>query len=341
MAKKQTSKKASSRKRTAASGSSGDVSAALAELNSLWAETPAAADNGGTIPEGRYQALIDEMKVEHSQAGRLQVTTKLKIAGGEYKNRVVYKRDGIDNAESMGYTKAGLARLGVEVESATDLSEALVELTGTYCEINVRHKGEKDNGEPWVNVYFNGALDDDAVDTEGLEEVDEGEEVEAEVEAEEAEAEGDWNVGDKVQVDFDGDWYTGDITEVGDGEATVNFEDGTTDTVAFDDLQAFDPDGEDDGDDEEEAEEEGEEPEAEAEEEEGEEGEGGVSLGFDDSKITSAHETKLSKIAGDWGFDPDDYEAWTDLVIDLLDYAEASGEFKTPAAALKALAAKS
>lgn len=323
---KRTSKKTST-KRTAKSGKSGDVSAALAELNDVF-ETTKPKTGGGGLPDGKFQVMIEEADIGHAQSGRLQVVFKLKVAGGEFINRVAYKRDGIDNEDAIGWFKSGLERLGVETDGlkGTDYPGVLKELVGSFCEITAKNKADSD----YTNYYFNKALDDDEVDTEGLDDIgDDGDD-------DNGEGGGDsqWSVGDAVQVDFDGDYYTGAIESVDDGEeqASIKFEDGSTEDVAYADIERFSPD--DDG-----GEEEVEETEADdSEGEEEDEGEAeGITLSFDDEGVSSAQEKTLTKLASDNDFNADDYETWCELITDIFDYLEVGGTFKTCAAAIKAI----
>lgn len=306
------------------SGGKSDVLAALEELNETFESTPARSGGGG-LPDGKYPMLIEAAEVGRAQSGRLQAVFTLKVMGGEFANRTVYKRDGIDNEDSIGWFKGGLTRLGIEVDGlkATDYPEVLNGLVGTYAEVNAKNK----EGSEYTNYYFNKALDEDEIDLENLEQL-EGEESGGEEEASEEEEGGSWSVGDKCQVDFDGDYYTGVIKKLTDENATVKFEDGATEVIDLENLEEFNPDGEEEEGGEEEG---GEEEGGEEEESEG----SAIVFHFEEDAITEKMQGEISKIAKANDFEPDDYETWSELLNDILEYHSVEGEFKSPVLAIK------
>jgi len=231
----------------------------LETIDDMWSQTEA-KEGFGNLPDGKYQVQIhitpsegENIGINHSKNGRLQCTWELTVAGGEYINRKAWKRDGLDNEENIGWFKGGIKKLGVEPPSSSkDLPDVLAALEGTFAEVTIKTKA----GSDFANVYFNKALDPSEVNTEGLEVVEDGgAEAEAEAEAEvpsetevveetQATETNGWNVGDKVQVQYDKDWYQGEITGLEDAEALVKFEDGQTLGVAYDKLVPFEPDAE-------------------------------------------------------------------------------------------------
>ena len=309
MAKRST-KKTTRKTARKTSGQSNDVMAALEELNDQYQSTDAASDSFETVPEGTYQVKIDKATVNRSQsgAGRLQVSYELVICGGEYKGRKLFKNDGIEDEQSISYYKRDIVKLGQDVpESMTDIPGICEELEGTFAEVAVKHRGERDDGTPWINCYWRSALDDDEVDVDGLEEIEDEDGEESE--------EVEWSKGDRCQVDFDGDYYEGKIISIKDDEAKVKFEDGTTETVSIDDLEPF---ADDEEIEEESDEEESEEESDDSDDSDDEDGD----LPFSDDDITSAQEKAIASIAKQHDFNPDDYELWSDLLADLAEFTE-------------------
>lgn len=379
MAKKQSGKK----------GSKGDthgkkdIAKLLGELNEIWEDVdPVSFED---VADGKYQTLLSKIEINESKSsGRLQVSWQLKIASGEFANRMIFKHDGIDTAESLGYFKGGLARLGVECpDDMQELPEVLDELKDTFASVTVRTK----KGSDIANVYFDKALDSDDIE----EDLSEDPDAAGTEEAEEAE-ELVWEKGEKCEVDIDGTNYPGVVTTVNEDDSTalITFDDGDTDTYAFADLieiegkntgdeaaEAEEPDPEpeveedepwakgdecqvdidgtmyngkiksikddvakivfDDGDTDSyplddlveiEAEESEETEEAEETEETAEGDE--LKLAFEEDMITEALQTKIEKLSKDHEFNPDDYENYKDLLIDIGEYLDIGGEFKTP-----------
>lgn len=136
-----------------------DVSAALAELESGWGETE--EKKFGDVPDGKYQVKIEAARVNHSkQKGRLQCSWELTIQDTDHRGRRLFKHDGMDNEESLGWFRGGLARLGVEwPDTPKKIPGALEDLIGTYAQVTARTKEEGGI----QNVYFDKALDDDDI----------------------------------------------------------------------------------------------------------------------------------------------------------------------------------
>jgi len=360
-----------------------DIAKALAALNDIWGDTdPVSFED---VPDGKYQILLKDIGINESKSsGRLQVSWQLKIVSGSFANRMMFKHDGIDTAESLGYFKGGLARLGVECpDDMSDLPDVLDELKGTYASVTSRTK----KGSDMANVFFDKALDSDDIDEDisedpgdpdadameeteeviwevgercevdidgtnypgevtevnddstalitfddgdtdtyaftDLIEVDAEEEEAEEEEAEEEEAEEEeatWAKGDECQVDIDGDMYKGVIKKIKDDEATIKFDDGDTDTYSLSELvEVAAEEAEAEVEEEEEAEEE-----AEAAED------GELALTFEEDAITDALQTKVEKLAKSHEFNPDDYETYKDLIIDISEYLDIKGVFKSP-----------
>lgn len=363
-----------------------DITKLLGELNEIWEDVdPISFED---VPDGKYQVLLKDININESKSSsRLQVSWQLKIASGEFANRMIFKHDGIDTAESLGYFKGGLARLGVECpDDMKELPGILDELKETFASVTVRTK----KGSDMANVYFDKALDSDdieedlsadpddpdaagtvdeeelvwekgekcEVDIDGtnypgvvtkvhddstalitfddgdtdtyaftdLIEIEEEETAEAdpepEPEAAEPEAEEEdepWAKGDECQVDIEGTMYKGTIKSIKGDDAKVEFEDGDKDTYPLDDLVEIE-------EEEEEAEAAEPEVEEEAAEPEGDE----LKLAFEEDAISEAQQTKIEKLSKDHEFNPDDYETFKDLLIDIAEYLDIGGEFKTP-----------
>src|SRR5690606_23524540 len=237
--KKSAAKQANSEKKGCDEHGSKGVSAALKEIESDFDDTEAAeGGNFEDIPSGKYQVRIDKADVNHAQSsGRLQVSWELTVCGGDFANRKLWKHDGIDNEKSIGFFKQGIERLGHECPKAKKLPAFLQELVGTYAEVTVRvKKNDEDPENPFRNVYFNKALDEDEVNLEGLDEVDEDG---AEEEEEEMHT---FSKGDRVTAVIDGETYAGKVIKVNDDEdeAKVKFDDGDVQTLAMSDLSPED-----------------------------------------------------------------------------------------------------
>lgn len=227
------------------------VEDALAELHEQWAEIEEPA--GIDVPDGRYIAEIKEATLNRSKnSGRLQVSWQLAIAEGEYKGRYLFKHDGLDSATGLSFFRGSLARLGMDwPDSPDEIPGVLEQLVGTFAQVTTKTK----DGAEIQNTYFTRGLPDYNSDGNGdageddepatpasraskkphakkpkSKDDDDGEETETSVSIE---------VDMKVRADYDGEESVGKVTEVDAEEqtATVLFDDGTSDTLNWSDLQ--------------------------------------------------------------------------------------------------------
>jgi hypothetical protein len=337
MAKKVSKKTA----RKAAGGKGDAVLAKLSALNDTWKKS---RPGGVDVAEGKYQVKIEEYALDETEAGDLVAVAKLSILSGESKGRKLYHRARLVDESSLGWFKGDMEKLGLQIDSMEDVPAALAELVGTYALVAVKHKGERDDGRPWVNVYYNQALDESDIDADGAEA-----EAEAEEEAEEEaattkktskkaakktakKAAPSWKKGAKVQVSFDGDWYQGTITAVNtdDETATIDFEDGTTDEIAFGDIEPMEAEAEEEAEEEAATTKKTSKKAAKKAEP--------LALNFDDDSIDDDAIEALRKLAKKAKLDPDDYATWCDLTKDLLEKAGKTGGFDTIEDAIEALA---
>ncbi len=71
------------------------------------------------------------------------------IAEGQYEGWRLWKYNGLDSADKIGWLKNDLHKAGLKLEKLTDLGESLEHLLDRALEVNVKTKGE------YQNVYIN------------------------------------------------------------------------------------------------------------------------------------------------------------------------------------------
>ena len=145
------------------------VASALKGLKGAWKKAEARV-GFSPVPDGQYQARIDNAVLELSKSSkRPQISYELTIVSGEYENRKLWKRDGIDGEEQLEWTKGTLETLDLEIpDNINDLPDCIDGAKGLGVEITVRTK------EEFQNIYFNELLDlDDVVDEDEEEDEDE------------------------------------------------------------------------------------------------------------------------------------------------------------------------
>lgn len=177
------------------------VQGALRRLKGAWKKAEAKV-GFSPVPDSTYQCRIDDATLELSKSSkRPQISYALTVANGDFQNRKLWKRDGIDGEEQLEWTKGTLETLGLDIpEDIEGLPEILEDVPGLYVEVTVKTKDE------FQNIYFNELIEDveDAGEEEEESEDEEGEEEEEEAEEEEVEH------AEDVFFDSDGEFVADD-----------------------------------------------------------------------------------------------------------------------------------
>ena len=151
-------------------------------------------------------------------------------------------------------------------------------------------------------------FEDDSTETVALDELQEPE-------AEDTDSKGgekvSWEKGDEVSVQFDGKPYKGKIKKIEEDQATVKFEDDSTETVGLDELE--EPEAEDSGS--------GEPP----------------SCELQNTKLNPKQRKKAKKLAKNAELDPDDYDSIAITLCEVGDYHGVTGKFKNAAKLIEAI----
>lgn len=100
------------------------------------------------VPDGKYQARIESVKLESSQKGDPMIKFDLEVMSGAQAGRHIFKNSVITQA-SIPYVKGDLKTLGLELSKFSELSGRLEELLDVTLEVTKRTRGD------YTNVYFN------------------------------------------------------------------------------------------------------------------------------------------------------------------------------------------
>ncbi len=111
------------------------------------AETPAYDE----VPDGKYQARIESVRLEASQKGDPMIKWDLEVISGSQADRHIFKNSVISQA-SLPYVKGDLKTLGLELSKFSELAGRLEELLDVTLEVTKRARGD------YTNVYFNRRL---------------------------------------------------------------------------------------------------------------------------------------------------------------------------------------
>lgn len=108
------------------------------------AETPSIEG----VPDGKYQARIDTVRLDRSQKGDPMIRWDLIVIAGQHTGRHIFKNSVI-TPSSLPYVKGDLKTLGMELAKFSELGNRLDELLDATLEVTKRTRGE------YTNVYFN------------------------------------------------------------------------------------------------------------------------------------------------------------------------------------------
>jgi len=100
------------------------------------------------VPDGKYHARIESVRLETSQKGDPMIKFDLEVLSGSHAGRHIFKNSVITQA-SLPYVKGDLRTLGLELSKFSELSVRLDELLDVTLEITKRTRGD------YTNVYFN------------------------------------------------------------------------------------------------------------------------------------------------------------------------------------------
>lgn len=100
------------------------------------------------VPDGKYQARIDSVRLDHSQKGDPMIRWDLVVIAGQHDGRHIFKNSVITPA-ALPFVKGDLKTLGLELAKFSDLAGRLEELLDATLEVTKRTRGE------YTNVYFN------------------------------------------------------------------------------------------------------------------------------------------------------------------------------------------
>jgi hypothetical protein len=100
------------------------------------------------VPDGKYQARIDEVRLDRSQKGDPMIKWDLIVIAGAQTGRHIFKNSVITPA-ALPFVKGDLKTVGLELAKFSDLAGRLEELLDVTLEITKRTRGE------YANVYFN------------------------------------------------------------------------------------------------------------------------------------------------------------------------------------------
>lgn len=102
-----------------------------------------------SVPDGKYQVVVDKVEITTSKAGNPMLKWQLKIVSGQHSGRMLWRNNVIASKENLKWLKTDLHTAGVDLEKLSDLPSHLNDLLDVALEVTKRTRDENEN------IYLN------------------------------------------------------------------------------------------------------------------------------------------------------------------------------------------
>ena len=127
----------------------------LKALDAEWQNTEAAESTGSTLPDGRYQAIIEKAQLlESKNEGRPYLGLYLTVNGGPQAGGHAFVNHFFEK-DRLPYLKKDLKTLGFELDSLASLEKELPNMLGLVVDITVKTNVSQKDGKSYTNTYIN------------------------------------------------------------------------------------------------------------------------------------------------------------------------------------------
>lgn len=116
------------------------------------------AGNFDPIPDGKYTVEVTDAEVTTSKSGQAMLKWTMRVVGGKYDNRLVWRNNLLETRQNLGWLKKDLKLCGIELAKLNDLNERAAELCGLCLQITQK------STDKYSNVYLNRLLTQEEVD---------------------------------------------------------------------------------------------------------------------------------------------------------------------------------
>jgi hypothetical protein len=129
-------------------------------------EAAKSGDFGEPVPDGKYQCIIDKAWLalsgpQSKHPGSRMLRWQLKIIGGQYGGRVLFRNNMIETPDNIKWLKGDLEVCGLAIHKLNELKERVGSLIGVGVEVQVKNQGKDSLGRANQNVYLNKAIEID------------------------------------------------------------------------------------------------------------------------------------------------------------------------------------
>lgn len=129
-------------------------------------EAPKSGNFGEPVPDGKYQCIIDKAWLalsgpQSKNPGSRMLRWQLKIIGGQYSGRVLFRNNMIESPDNIKWLKGDLEVCGLTIHKLAELKDRVSSLIGVGVEVQVKNQGKDAQGRANSNVYLNKAVEID------------------------------------------------------------------------------------------------------------------------------------------------------------------------------------
>lgn len=121
----------------------------LAKFDEVFAQCDTDEGEFSTIPDGRYQVIVDAVELLRTSKGDPMLKWTLRILGPTHQGRLMWRNNVIANEENVARVKKDLYACGVQLGRISELPANLERLLDICIEVTKKSKGE------YESVYFN------------------------------------------------------------------------------------------------------------------------------------------------------------------------------------------
>ena len=122
---------------------------------------------GEGLPDGRYQMVVESVKLERSKAGNAMLLWQMRVMGPRYAGKRYWHRNMLITSQNLKWLKRDVYTAGVRIEKVSELPARLEEFRDILLEVQLKTKG--DNQNAFINKRLSaadvpdapGGIDDD------------------------------------------------------------------------------------------------------------------------------------------------------------------------------------
>jgi len=127
----------------------------LADFDDVYKDADASEDEFETVPDDKYQALVDRVELVRTSKGDPMLKWALRILGPKYEGRLLWRYNVMATDENIRWLKKDLYACGVRLTRLSELPANLERLLDIKLNVTKKTRGD------FESVYINGRIKTD------------------------------------------------------------------------------------------------------------------------------------------------------------------------------------